>query len=103
MDQLQQYESYQTWQPGNQRGDGSFTVRVKPAIQRVTSYLIQGTSTQAVEKAFSPKLSTNSTQVPHYGLKLSFDPMVQGSSATPVPIGYLSMQITYHMKMYHSR
>jgi hypothetical protein len=32
---LQQYSGYQTWQVGNQRGNGQFKLRLKPAVNRV--------------------------------------------------------------------
>lgn len=100
---LQQFSGYQTWQVGNQRGDGSFKLRVKPAVQQLTYNGSGGTTVSGVTRKFSPVMSMNTSQVPHYGVKIAFDPIAQGLASASAPLGYLSMSATYHLTMKNSR
>ena len=44
-------------------------------------------------------MSMNTTQVPHYGVKIAFDPIAQGLPGTSAVLGYLSMSASYHLTM----
>ena len=48
-------------------------------------------------------MSMNTTQVPHYGVKIAFDPIAQGLPGTSAVLGYLSMSASYHLTMKNTR
>jgi len=100
---LQQYSGYQMWQVGNQRGDGSFKLRLKPAAQQITFNGSGGTTATGVKRVFSPTMSMQTAQVPHYGVKIAFDPIAQGQTGVSAVLGYFSINATYHLTMKNTR
>lgn len=94
---LQQYENTQTWQLGNDRGDGKRTVNVKPNVD-VAVYNTALTSGYARGKPMF--IDVGSPNVPHYGIKIAYDPI---NYPTNTLVGYLSVVFKYHMSMTHTK
>ena len=100
---LQQFSGYKTWQLGNQRGDGSYRMRVKPAVQALTYNGSAGATVSGVKRELSPVLSINTPSIPHYGIKIAYDPIIQGGTGVALAIGVLSISATYHLSMRNTR
>jgi len=91
---LQQYNNAITWQVGEQHDrDGKKLIRVKPNADLA---LFNGITT-AYARAGPMLVDTANPAVPHYGLKLAFDPIFPAAVSTVV--GYLSMNFRYHLTM----
>ena len=95
---LQQYDSCVTWQMGDQRGEGKKVIRVRPNVD-INVY------NTAVSNGFarSPPIfiDTQSPNVPHYGVKVAMDPIKFAASSTV--LGYLSINMKYHLSMMHTK
>uniref|UniRef100_UPI0040487642 hypothetical protein n=1 Tax=Yoonia sp. TaxID=2212373 RepID=UPI0040487642 len=100
---LQQFSGYQMWQLGNQRGDGAYKMRVKPAAQTLTYNGSGGTTVSGIKRDFSPTLSINTPSIPHYGVKIAYDPVQQLGSDVANVVGFLSINATYHLSMRNTR
>lgn len=95
---LQQYSTQQTWQLGNMtNGNGVHHVKVKP---NVDISLYQGLTT-GYARGKPMLVDTGSPAVPHYGVKVAFDPISQPGASTLV--GYLSINAVFHLTMAHSK
>lgn len=95
---LQQYATQQTWQLGNEHGrNGIHHVRVKPNVDVA---LYQGVTT-GYARGKPMFIDTASPQVPHYGVKIAYDPIY--TPASPVVCGYLTVNFVYHMTLAHSK
>lgn len=96
---LQQYNNAQVWQVGEQQGrDGKKVVRVRPSVDT----LVYNTAlTSGYSRSKPMFIDTSSPAVPHYGLKLAFDPIFPAAVSTVV--GYLSMNFKYHMTMNNTK
>ena len=83
---------------GDQRGEGKKVIRVRPNVD-VNVY------NTAVSNGFarSPPIfiDTQSPNVPHYGVKVAMDPIKFAASSTV--LGYLSINMKYHLSMMHTK
>lgn len=95
---LQQYSTQTTWQLGMQHGsDGKKTIRIKPNVDVA---LYQGVTT-GYARGKPMMIDTSSPSVPHYGIKIAYDPVFTPAAATNV--GYLTCNFIYHMTMAHTK
>lgn len=95
---LQQYSTMKCWQLGNRtNSDGKFVIYVKPNVDVA---LYQGLTT-GYSRGKSQFVDTSSPQVPHYGIKIAYDPIFTPASATNV--GYLTCTFKYHLTMSHTK
>lgn len=93
---IQQYESAKCWQMG-EVGKTHFKMRVRPK-------LASSVYNTGVSGTYSPQsgfIDTAYTNVPHFGIKLAYDPIKTPASATLV--GYLSINAKYHLTMKHTK
>lgn len=93
---IQQYENAKCWQMG-EIGKTHFKMRVKPR------YANQVYNT-GVSGSYAPQagfIDTVYNNVPHFGLKLAYDPIKTPASSTLV--GYLSINCRYHLTMKHTK
>lgn len=96
---LQQYSTLDVWQLGNQQGrDGIHHVRVKPNVD-VTLY--QSALLTGYSRGKPQFIDTSSPSVPHYGVKIAYDPVYTPAAATNV--GYLTCVFEYHLTMAHTK
>lgn len=95
---LQQYSTQTMWQLGMQHGsDGKKVIRVKPNVDVA---LYQGVTT-GYARGKPMLIDTSSPSVPHYGIKIAYDPVFTPAAATNV--GYLTCNFVYHMTMAHTK
>lgn len=96
---LQQYSTQQTWQLGNQHGkDGIKRIRIKPNVD-VAVYNTALTTGYARGK---PQfIDTGSPAVPHYGIKIAYDPINYTAASTI--LGYMTCVFRYHLTMQNSK
>lgn len=96
---LQQYGTAVTWQVGEQQGrSGKKTIRVNPNVD-IAVYRSAITSGYARAKPMF--IDTASSDTPHYGFKLAFDPIFTPVASTVV--GYLSINFKYHLTMTNTK
>lgn len=96
---LQQYSTLQVWQLGQQQGrDGIHHVRVKP---NVDTAVYQSALVQGYARSKPIFIDTSSPAVPHYGVKIAYDPIFTPAAATNV--GYLTVNFKYHLTLAHSK
>lgn len=95
---LQQYQNCKCWQLGNRtNSDGKYTIFVKPNVDIA---LYQGITT-GYARGKSMFVDTSSPSVPHYGIKIAYDPIFTPASATNV--GYLTCTFKYHLTMSNTK
>lgn len=95
---LQQYSTQRVWQLGEQaRNNGIYRLRVKPNVDVA---LYQGVTT-GYARGKPMLVDTSSPSVPHYGVKIAYDPIFTPAASTNV--GYLTVCFKYHMTMAHSK
>ena len=90
---IQQYSNHKWFQVANLMG-GQNIVKVKPNVD-VAIY--QSPVLTGYARGKPMFLDTNSAQVPHYGIKLSMEPMVVPGTGTVV--GYFTFNFKYHLNM----
>lgn len=95
---LQQYESCQTWQLGDQRGTGKKVIRVRPNVD-INVYNTPASNGYA--RSGPIFIDTQSPNVPHYGVKIAMDPIKFAASSTV--LGYMSINMKYHLTMMHTK
>lgn len=95
---LQQYSTQRTWQLGQHRKDGVYHVRVKPNVD-VTVY--QSALLTGYARGKPMFIDTSSPAVPHYGIKIAYDPIFTPASSTNV--GYLTCNFVFHMTMNNTK
>lgn len=95
---IQQYATQRTWQLGSQQGrNGMKVIKIKPNVDLA----VYNGLTTGYARGKPMFVDTSSDSVPHYGIKLAFDPIFIPAAATNV--GYLSCNFVYHMTMAHSK
>jgi hypothetical protein len=95
---LQQYSTQKTWQLGQHRGDGIYHVKVKPNVD-VTVY--QSALLTGYARGKPMFIDTSSPAVPHYGIKIAYDPIFTPAASTNV--GYLTCNFVFHMTMNNTK
>lgn len=98
INEIMQYSKQKTWQLGYQHGNnGKYRVRIKPNVDLA---LYQGVTT-GYARGKPLFIDTGSPSVPHYGIKIAYDPIFTPGSATNV--GYLTCNFVYHMTMNNTK
>lgn len=96
---IQQYSTQETWQLGNNQGkDGKRTIRVKPNVDVV---VFKDVATSGYARGKPMYIDTGSPVVPHYGIKVAYDPIQYAATSTTV--GYLGLVCRYHLSMKMSK
>lgn len=95
---LCQYNNVKTWQLGNQDSkNGKFVLRVKPNVDT----LVFAGAISGYARSKPMFIDTTSNTVPHYGVKMAFDPITAPGASRIV--GFLSMNFKYHLTMMNTR
>lgn len=85
------YNNAVQWQLGQMRGSGSIHKSIKPTVD----LLVYNGVTSGYARADPMFIDTANNAVPHYGIKLVIDPIVQTAASTVC--GYLSFRFRAHM------
>lgn len=93
------YDNAKTWQMGNQRGTGSFTVRLRPRYTAVVND--GGINVSGITPKVEDFIDTDYPDVLHYGLKLAVDCYTFGTGSTFC--GTLQIVTTMHYTMKNTK
>lgn len=95
---LQQYSTQQVWQLGNAHNrDGIKRIRIKPNVDMA---VYQSALVNGYARSKPIFMDTGSPSVPHYGIKIAFDPIDNQANSN---VGYLTCNFKYHLVMAHTK